>query len=144
MKQAAETNALGLTPDGPRGPRRELAMGPIWLASRLEMPIYCVAVGIDREKRLETWDRHAVPLPLARVRMIISSPVTIDSGLHRENLSGVRNSIQRLMDDLHILADRWAKREISIRGMRPRGIPGKLHEIRGEVKDSGSLKIRAA
>ncbi len=144
LKQAAETSALGMTPDGPRGPRRELAMGPIWLASRLEMPIYCVAVGIDRAKRLGTWDRHAIPLPFSRVRMLISSPVTIQTGLEKNELEAVRNSIQKLMDDLHSLADRWANREISLRGIRPKVAPGKLHEIPNRGVEPKSLKIHAA
>ncbi len=133
LKAAADRGALGMTPDGPRGPRRKLAMGPVWLASRLELPIYCVAVGIDRAKRLGTWDRFAIPLPMARVRMIISSPVKIPTGLARESLTGVLHSIQNLMDDLHLLADRWASREISINGMQPRSIPGKLHTARARV-----------
>jgi len=144
MKQAAETTALGLTPDGPRGPRRELAMGPVWLASRLEMPIYCVAVGIDRAKRFGTWDRFAIPLPFSRVRMVMSSPVQIPTGLSREGLVGVRDSIQKLMDDLHLLADRWAKREVAIRGIRPKVVPGHLHEIREPEAVSMNSILRAA
>src|SRR3954467_2803989 len=36
---------LTLTPDGPRGPRRQLALGPVYLASRLQLPIIPMGFG---------------------------------------------------------------------------------------------------
>ncbi|MEZ6087245.1 MAG: hypothetical protein R3C05_04300 [Pirellulaceae bacterium] len=42
-----------MTPDGPRGPRRELATGCIYLASRLQLPIVPLGLGYDRPWRLQ-------------------------------------------------------------------------------------------
>src|SRR5207245_444117 len=42
---------LIVTPDGPRGPRRLMAEGPIFLASRLQMPIVCMGFAFDRPWR---------------------------------------------------------------------------------------------
>ena len=38
---------IAITPDGPRGPRRQLAQGPIFLASRLGLPIVALGFGIS-------------------------------------------------------------------------------------------------
>ncbi len=42
---------LTITPDGPRGPRRKLAQGSIYLASRLQLPLVVVGIGYDRPWR---------------------------------------------------------------------------------------------
>src|SRR4051794_13293162 len=59
---------LAITPDGPRGPRRVLAQGPIYLSSKLGLPIVAMGFGYDRPWRMPTWDRFAVPKPHSHAR----------------------------------------------------------------------------
>ncbi len=54
---------LTITPDGPRGPRRVLAAGPMFLASKLRMPLVAMGFGYDRPWRARSWDRFALPRP---------------------------------------------------------------------------------
>ena len=58
----------------PRGPRRVMSLGAIFLASKLGAPIICVGVGIDRPWRLEAGIGLAIPRPYSRVRMIAGPP----------------------------------------------------------------------
>src|SRR5689334_6628265 len=37
LRDRGRSEHLTLTPDGPRGPRRQLALGPVYLASRLQL-----------------------------------------------------------------------------------------------------------
>ena len=57
---------LGLTPDGPRGPRRVPAPGAAMLAARTALPMLPMAAGTRPELRLRSWDRMHIPLPFAR------------------------------------------------------------------------------
>ena len=59
---------LTITPDGPRGPRRRMAPGPIYLASKLGLPLVLMGYGYDRPWRLRSWDRFAIPRPCSRAR----------------------------------------------------------------------------
>ena len=43
-----ELTHLAITPDGPRGPRRTLAQGAVYLASKLQMPLVALGIGFDR------------------------------------------------------------------------------------------------
>lgn len=52
---------VGITPDGPRGPARQAADGAIALALASQTVIIPVAWSTARMKRLETWDRLAIP-----------------------------------------------------------------------------------
>lgn len=126
LRTESESRAIGMTPDGPRGPRRELAAGPVWLAGRLGLPLFCIALGVNGARRTRTWDQFALPAPGCRIRTIISPPVNIAAPDSRDELEAQRISVQRLMDDLHQLADRWAAREISLAGVRPKVVPGRL------------------
>lgn len=58
---------VGITPDGPRGPRRVAKPGAAILAGRTQTPILPVAFAIDRTWRLNSWDRFPVPKPGARL-----------------------------------------------------------------------------
>ena len=68
---------LTITPDGPRGPRRQLAQGPIYLASRLQLPLVVMGFGYDRPWRANSWDRFAVPRPFSRARAVIGPPLML-------------------------------------------------------------------
>lgn len=63
---AREGRDLGITPDGPRGPAREVQPGATWVARATGRPLLPVAFACTRFRRLGTWDRMILPLPLGR------------------------------------------------------------------------------
>ena len=60
---------IGVTPDGPRGPRYELKPGAVIVARRTRAPILLVGGEFTSTWRLRSWDRFYVPKPFSRVRM---------------------------------------------------------------------------
>lgn len=100
---------LTMTPDGPRGPRRELALGPIFLASRLQMPLVAMGFGADRPWRARSWDRFVVPRPFSRVRMVLGPPMHFARDLDREQIEASRKDVERLLNDLTNEAEAWAE-----------------------------------
>jgi lysophospholipid acyltransferase (LPLAT)-like uncharacterized protein len=100
---------LTITPDGPRGPRRVLAQGPVYLASRLGLPIVAMGFGYDRPWRLGTWDRHAVPRPLSRARAVVSPEIHVPADLDRDGIERYRQSVERLLNRLTLEAEAWAE-----------------------------------
>jgi lysophospholipid acyltransferase (LPLAT)-like uncharacterized protein len=57
---------IGITPDGPRGPRRQAALGVAQLAALSGVPVVPLAARTSRRIQLNTWDRMRVPLPFGR------------------------------------------------------------------------------
>jgi lysophospholipid acyltransferase (LPLAT)-like uncharacterized protein len=106
-ERAAEGN-LTITPDGPRGPRRQLAAGCVFLASTLGIPIVAMGLGYDRPWRAGTWDRFAVPRPWSRVRGVVSRAVAIPPQLDREGIEWHRDAVERLLVHLTEEAEAWA------------------------------------
>jgi lysophospholipid acyltransferase (LPLAT)-like uncharacterized protein len=100
---------LTITPDGPRGPRRHLAPGPVYLASKLRMPLVAMGYGYDRPWRLNSWDRFAIPRPFSRVRIIISPEICVPPDLDRDGLGYYRQQIEILLNRLTDEAELWAE-----------------------------------
>jgi hypothetical protein len=99
---------VAITPDGPRGPRRELAQGAVFLASRMGLPIVPMGLGYDRPWRLKSWDRFAVPRPFSRARGVVGPEIHIPADLDRAGIESHRLAVERILNDLTGEAERWA------------------------------------
>lgn len=96
LRKSNETH-LGMTPDGPRGPRRRVKLGLIVLASRTGLPIVPVGVGCGRALRARSWDRFALPLPWSAVDAIFAPPVHVPPRLDRAGLEQYRQVVESEM-----------------------------------------------
>lgn len=65
---------LGITPDGPLGPARIPHRGVLFLA-RAGYPIIPVGVAARPAVRLNTWDKHIIPLPFSRIVVSFGEPL---------------------------------------------------------------------
>jgi lysophospholipid acyltransferase (LPLAT)-like uncharacterized protein len=108
LMRESERHHLTLTPDGPRGPRRRMAQGPLYLASKLGLPLVPLGFGYDRAWRLKSWDRFAVPKPFARARFVAGPSITIPQNLSRDGLEDYRLHIEQLLTRLADEAEQWA------------------------------------
>lgn len=99
---------MAITPDGPRGPRRTLAQGAVYLASVMGLPIVPMGLGYDRPWRLKSWDRFAVPRPFSRARGIVGPEVFIPPNLERAELEVRRQGVEQLLNELTTEAESWA------------------------------------
>lgn len=109
MVDAGETRHLAITPDGPRGPRRTMAQGAIFLASRLQMPLVLMGLGYDRPWRLRSWDRFAIPRPFSRARAVVSPRIHLPEDLDRAGVEHYRQQVERLLNRLTCEAEAWAE-----------------------------------
>jgi len=66
---------IAMTPDGPRGPRRELKDGIIHLAKMSSRGVVPVAFVCSHGHRFASWDRFLCPYPFARAVYSYGAPV---------------------------------------------------------------------
>ena len=69
--------SVGITPDGPRGPRMRASDGAIALARLSGAPIIPAAVSVSRRIVLNSWDRLIVALPFGEGAMVWGEPMTV-------------------------------------------------------------------
>jgi lysophospholipid acyltransferase (LPLAT)-like uncharacterized protein len=109
MLRASRACHIAVVPDGPKGPRRRLQLGAIYLASRTGLPIVAVGIGYDRPWRARSWDRFALPRLWTRACTVTSAPISVPPDLTREQLEDHRQHIQAVMDQVTSMAETWAE-----------------------------------
>lgn len=71
---------VGITPDGPRGPRRIAKPGAVTAAARTGAVILPVHAEARPGWRARSWDRFLVPAPFATVRVAYGAPFEVATG----------------------------------------------------------------
>ena len=96
----------GVTPDGPRGPRRRVKSGVIAVARMSGLPIIPVAFSAAPARRLGSWDRTLIPRPFSRGLFIYGEPVRVRRAADRAEQESLRRALEEQLDRLTDLADR--------------------------------------
>lgn len=109
LMRRGKSENLAITPDGPRGPRRQLASGAIYVSSALQIPIVPVGLGYDSPKRLPTWDRFAIPRLGSRARAVLGPSLQIPPDLDREAIESYRQLVQGWLAWTTDEAETWAE-----------------------------------
>src|SRR5262249_26589465 len=98
---------LAITPDGPRGPRRKVQQGLVYLAARTGLAIVPIGIAYSKSWRMGSWDRFALPKPWSLAVCITGEPIEVsgdpDRALFDEYVERVENAMQHLTG----LAERW-------------------------------------
>jgi lysophospholipid acyltransferase (LPLAT)-like uncharacterized protein len=101
---------LALTPDGPLGPRRQVKLGAIFLASQMGLPIVPLGVGYSRAWRAGSWDRLAVPHPWSTAACVAAPAICIPARLDRNGLEHYRRRVETELTRATDAAERWVQR----------------------------------
>ncbi|MDC7684936.1 lysophospholipid acyltransferase family protein [Asticcacaulis sp. BYS171W] len=74
-------HAVALTPDGPRGPARDMTEGSLKLSQMSGAPLILIGQSSSRFLSLNSWDRQRIPLPFAKGAMLweVMPPVPADA-----------------------------------------------------------------
>jgi hypothetical protein len=89
---------VGITPDGPRGPRRVAARGVAQLAALAAVPILPCAARTSRRIVLHTWDRMAIPLPFGRGIVVCGPAIVVPRDSWRETLPAITAAMNQATD----------------------------------------------
>ena len=71
---------IAITPDGPRGPRRDVKPGAVRAAQRAGVMILPLHAVTRSAWRLGSWDRMMVPKPFARIDLGYGEPFAVPPG----------------------------------------------------------------
>jgi lysophospholipid acyltransferase (LPLAT)-like uncharacterized protein len=91
---------VGITPDGPRGPRHSVAPGALLAAHRAGAKLMPLAARASAFWQLGSWDRFIIPKPFARITVAYGdpTPVVADSSRAAGEMTDLLSSV---MDDVH-------------------------------------------
>lgn len=100
---------LAITPDGPRGPRRQVQAGLIYLAARTGLPIIPIGIGFQRPWRLGSWDRFALPRPWSFSTCVTAEPIRVPADADKDQLEHYRLLVEQAMSQVTDMAEHWAE-----------------------------------
>lgn len=106
LKVLKSGHTIGITPDGPRGPRLVVSDGVIQLAKLSECPIVPLAFSLKRRIVLNSWDRFILALPFNRGTMIAGEPIIVsrDADVTQQKLL-VQKALRDVTDQADALCD---------------------------------------
>lgn len=68
---------IGITPDGPKGPRHEVADGVLVLAQKTGAKVVLVEVKPTRYWQLGSWDKFVIPKPFGELHYYSTKPLDL-------------------------------------------------------------------
>ena len=90
--------AVVITPDGPRGPRRVAAPGLGMLASLAQVAVLPVAGQARRRITLRSWDRLVLPIPFGRGALVCLPPIMVAHGQAGASQAGLEAALTEAAD----------------------------------------------
>jgi lysophospholipid acyltransferase (LPLAT)-like uncharacterized protein len=109
MIRISRKGHLTLTPDGPRGPRRQVKPGLVYLAAQTGLPIVPIGIGFQQPWRLRSWDKFALPRPGSLGTCVVAAPVAVPSKVNDDELEGYRRQVETSLHWATAAAESWAQ-----------------------------------
>ena len=67
--------SIGISPDGPKGPRHKVSEGILSISRLSESVILPVGIGFKKKWVLNTWDKFIIPKPFNEITVIWGDPI---------------------------------------------------------------------
>ncbi|ACZ11467.1 protein of unknown function DUF374 [Sulfurospirillum deleyianum DSM 6946] len=98
LKALQNGRDIGITPDGPRGPRHSVANGVAAMACMKQVPIITMHCEPSASWKMKSWDRFCIPKPFSTLHFYYSDPFYV----HELSLEEAKALIQkRLLEHVH-------------------------------------------
>ena len=91
---------IGITPDGPRGPRYRVQIGAISLAQLTGASIIPVSYILSRKITLKSWDAFMIPMPFARCVARLGASLSVPSDADDALRENKRLELERVLQTL--------------------------------------------
>jgi len=106
LRKVREGYDVGITPDGPKGPRRKVKQGVIATARFTGLPVIPVTFSAGTARRLRSWDRTMIPRPFSRGLFLYGDPILVPRDADDEVMEEYRLKLEETLDRLTDIADR--------------------------------------
>ncbi|MBL4647339.1 MAG: lysophospholipid acyltransferase family protein [Gammaproteobacteria bacterium] len=100
LRSLKKGETVGITPDGPRGPRFSVNPGAAQIARMAKVDILGVTYSLSHHKRLRSWDRLLFPLPFGRGIIAWSAAIRYDEKCTlEETCARIQQELIRISND---------------------------------------------
>ncbi|HVI53311.1 MAG TPA: lysophospholipid acyltransferase family protein [Candidatus Sulfotelmatobacter sp.] len=103
LKALKAGECVGITPDGPRGPRMRASEGVVQVARMSGVPVIPCSFSSEKRKLLGSWDRFVVALPFSRGVFVWGDPIEVPAKATSEEQAAL---LTRVEDELNAISAR--------------------------------------
>ena len=107
VEKAKNGNSISITPDGPRGPEKELKAGAVIIAKKASIPLVLLGIGISKKVKLSSWDKFQIPYPFAKVSAVYSEPIILDKDLSYQETDEIIKTAGKELNSLQKQAEQY-------------------------------------
>ncbi|MDI6827017.1 MAG: lysophospholipid acyltransferase family protein [Armatimonadota bacterium] len=112
-KKLEDGGILAITPDGPKGPHRQVQEGIVFMARHSGCPIIPIGAAARWRKILPTWDKYAIPMPFSKCVIVYGEPVTLGENTTLGGVEKPEVALKAILDDFQRRAEEIAGEEKS-------------------------------
>ena len=94
FKLLNENNYVGITPDGPRGPREIVSEGIIKIAKSSKVPIIPIGFWSSKNFKLKSWDSFLITLPFSKCSFVWNKPLEIPYNIQENQIQHYQKLLQ--------------------------------------------------
>ena len=106
MVRAVENDAcMGLTIDGPRGPRQRASMGALRLAKATGVPIMVFSLSVTNKMIVKSWDRFILPYPFGRGVIVWKEALHVPADADPAMMEALRLELEKRLNEATREAD---------------------------------------
>jgi lysophospholipid acyltransferase (LPLAT)-like uncharacterized protein len=98
--------SVGITPDGPRGPRMHASEGVVQVARLSGVPVIPCGFSAARRRTLGSWDRFTLALPFSRGLFVWGEPILVAHDADSAAMEAARRAIEAGLTSVTQAADR--------------------------------------
>jgi lysophospholipid acyltransferase (LPLAT)-like uncharacterized protein len=99
---------MGMTPDGPRGPRMRAKRGPVQLARIAGASLAPITWATSNRIVFDSWDKFILPLPFGRGALIWGEAIPVPEDADSAQMEAIRLKLETEMNRICAEADRIA------------------------------------
>lgn len=105
LKALKGGECVGITPDGPRGPRMRASEGIVQVARISGAPVIPCTFSARRRRVLGSWDRFVVAWPFSRGVFVWGQPIAVPAKATAEQQDALRREVEAALNAITADAD---------------------------------------
>lgn len=110
VKSLRAGDCVGITPDGPRGPRMRASEGIVNLARLAGVPIIPATFGAGCGRIVNSWDRFLIAWPFSRGVIVWGEPIQVARDASAADIEHARLAVENALNEITDKADRLTGR----------------------------------
>ncbi len=104
IKSLKKGVSIGISPDGPKGPRHKVSDGILSISRLSNASILPVGIGFKKKWVLNTWDKFIIPKPFNQITIIWGEP--LPALKNEKNINQIKSKLESTMYSLTKRANR--------------------------------------